>query len=155
VRLEKIDELRRRTNASYEAAKDALEKCNDDMLDAIVYLERQSAAKPNTVSENKSSLWTKFKALVRKGNKTKLSILKKENVFISLPVTLAVIITLIAPYLTLIGLGAALVTGHRIRFEGKDMECSQVNAMLVKVSETVDSAKKKLIEETSSTPSEN
>jgi hypothetical protein len=76
---------------------------------------------------------------------------KKENILFSLSVTLAVIITLVAPYLTLIGLTAALFTGHRIKLVSKVVECQQVNAMLVKVSETVECAKKKFTEESSST----
>ncbi|EQB88870.1 hypothetical protein M918_22970 [Clostridium sp. BL8] len=41
VRLENIDEVRRRANVSYEDAKAALEMCNDDLVEALVYLERQ------------------------------------------------------------------------------------------------------------------
>jgi hypothetical protein len=47
------------------------------------------------------------------------------NVIMSIPVTLAVIITVIAPQLTLIALLVVLLTGHRIRFEGKDMQYKQ------------------------------
>ncbi len=152
VRMENIDELRRRTNVSYEAAKDALEKCNDDILEALVYLEKQNMVRPNQTFENKESLWDKFMKLVRKGNNTRLIIHKREVNILSLPVTLAVIITVIAPYVTFFGLVAALVTGHRIKFEGKGMECSKVNEMMDKVAESVDSAKRKLSEDVSSTP---
>jgi hypothetical protein len=151
VRLENIDELRRRANVSYEAAKEALEKCNDDIVEALIYLEKNNMARPNTTCEKKSSLWTKFKNLVKKGNVTRLVISKKENLLFSLPVTLAVIITIMAPYLTLIGLAAALFTGHRIKLLSKVVECKQVNEMLDKVSETVECAKKKFVEQSSST----
>jgi hypothetical protein len=155
VRMENIDELRRRTNVSYEVAKDALEKCNDDILEALVYLEKQNMVKPNQTCEHKSSFWTKVKELIRKGNNTKCIIHKKEVVILSIPVTLAVIITVIAPYVTFIGLLVTLFTGHRIKFEGKDVECRQVNDMLNKVSETVDCAKKKFSEDTKSTTTTN
>jgi DNA-directed RNA polymerase subunit F len=149
VRMENIDELRRRTNVSYEVAKDALEKCNDDLLEAIVYLEKQSMVKPNAAAENKESLWDKFKKLVRKGNNTRLIISKKQVNILSIPVTLAVVITVIAPYVTFFGLLVALFTGHRIRFEGKDIQCSKVNKMMDKVADSVDCAKKKLSEDSS------
>jgi hypothetical protein len=149
VRLENIDELRRRANVSYEDAKDALEKCNDDLLEALVYLEKQNKVRSSQTSEHKSSFWTKFKELIKKGNNTKCIIHKKENIIISVPVTFAVIITVLAPYIVFIGFIAALFTGHRIKFEGKDFQCSQVNDMLNKVSETVDCAKKKLSEDSS------
>jgi hypothetical protein len=155
VRMENIDELRRRTNVSYEAAKDALERCNDDILEALVYIEKHNMARPNTACENKTSLWTKFKNLVRKGNNTKLIIERKETPTLSIPVTLAVVITIIAPYVTFIGLIVALFTGHRIRFEGKDMECRQVNDMLNKVSDSVDCAKRKFAEDAGNTEKTN
>jgi lipopolysaccharide/colanic/teichoic acid biosynthesis glycosyltransferase len=150
VRMENIDELIRRTNVSYEAAKDALEKCEDNLLDALVYLEKQNMVKPNTACEDKESLWDKFKKLVRKGNNTKFIIRKKEANILSISVTLAVIITVIAPYVTFFGLIAALFTGHRIKFEGKDFEVSKVNEMMDKVAESVDSAKRKMAEDSSS-----
>jgi hypothetical protein len=151
VRMENIDELIRRTNVSYEAAKDALEKCNDNILEALVYLEKQNMVKTNRAAENKESLWFKFKKLVGKGNNTRFIIYKKEAKIISISVTLAVIITVMAPYLTFFGLIAALFTGCRIRFEGKGMQCSQINQMMDKVAESVDSAKRKMTEDSSQT----
>jgi hypothetical protein len=147
VRMENIDELRRRTNVSYEVAKDALEKCNDDILEALVYLEKHNMVRPAAACENKESLWVKFKKLVRKGNNTKFIIHKKEVNILSLPVTLAVVITVIAPYLTFIGLIVALFTGYRIKFQGKGMECGKVNEMMDKVADGVDCAKRKLSED--------
>lgn len=149
VRMENIDELRRRTNVSYEVAKDALEKCNDDLLEALVYLEKQKKVKPNAACENKESLWDKFKKLVRKGNNTKFIVHKRQSTILSIPVILAIIIGIAAPHLTLIALIVALLTGHRIRFEGKDMQCGKVNEMMDKVADSVDCAKRKLAEDSS------
>ncbi len=155
VRLENIDELRRRANVSYEVAKEALEKCNDDLVEALVYLEKHNMVSPNEASENKSSFWTKVKELIRKGNNTKCIIHKKEAVIISIPVTLAVIITVIAPYVTFIGLIITLFTGHRIKFESKDVDLKQVNDMLSKVSDSVDCAKRKLAEDSNNSTTTN
>jgi lipopolysaccharide/colanic/teichoic acid biosynthesis glycosyltransferase len=150
VRMDNIDELIRRTNVSYEAAKDALEKCDDNLLEALVYLEKQNIVKPNTTCESKESLWEKFKKLVRKGNNTKFIIRKKDVNVLSISVTFSVIITIIAPYVTFFGLIAALFTGHRIKFEGKDFELGKVNEMMDKVAESVDSAKRKMAEDSGS-----
>ena len=38
--LEKVEKIREKTGVSYEDAKGALEACNNDLLDAIVYLEK-------------------------------------------------------------------------------------------------------------------
>ena len=40
-RLEKVERLREKANVSYEEARAALEASNDDLLDAMVLLERQ------------------------------------------------------------------------------------------------------------------
>jgi hypothetical protein len=85
----------------------------------------------------------------RKGNNTRFIIRKNEVNILSLPVTLTVIITVIAPYVTFIGLIVALFTGHRIKFEGKGMECGKLNKMMDKVDDGVDCAKRKVTEDSS------
>ena len=39
-KLEKVEKLRAKTGVSYEDAKNALEACDYDLLDAIIYLEK-------------------------------------------------------------------------------------------------------------------
>ncbi len=43
--LEKVEKIREKTGVSYEAAKEALEASDYDILDAIVYLEKQGKVK--------------------------------------------------------------------------------------------------------------
>lgn len=45
ITIEQIDELRKRLDVSYEEAKEALEACNGDMLEAIIYLEKKPRRK--------------------------------------------------------------------------------------------------------------
>ena len=152
VRLENIDEVRRRANVSYEDAKAALEMCNDDIVEALVYLEREKKFKSNAQYEERPSLWDKFKALVKKGNNTSFIIRKRENTIFSMPVTAAVIITIIAPYLTVIGLLITFFTGHRVKFQGKNGDCTGVNNVFDKVANTVDNVKKDFSENKAATP---
>ncbi len=39
--LEQVEKLREKANVTYNEAKAALEACEDDLLDAVIYLERQ------------------------------------------------------------------------------------------------------------------
>lgn len=39
--LEKVEKLRERADVSYEEAKEALEACDWDLLDAMVWLEKE------------------------------------------------------------------------------------------------------------------
>ncbi len=43
--LEKVEKIREKTGVTYEAAKEALEASNYDVLDAIVYLEKNGKVK--------------------------------------------------------------------------------------------------------------
>lgn len=44
-KLEKVEKLREKTGVSYEDAKNALEACDYDLLDAIIYLEKLDKVK--------------------------------------------------------------------------------------------------------------
>ena len=48
--FEKVDKLRERASVSYEEARDALNKANGDLLDAMVILEQQGKATQPQVS---------------------------------------------------------------------------------------------------------
>ncbi len=39
--LEQVEKLREKANVSFEEAKAALDACNGDLLDALIYLEKQ------------------------------------------------------------------------------------------------------------------
>jgi len=144
ISLEQIEALRERAHVSYEEAKDALEKCNGDIVEALVYLEKNNKIKEEKVNSKCSSLWDKFLALIRKGNNTKFVIKKKDREIISMPVTVTIIATVIAPHFAVIGLIIALITGHRIKIEGKPGENMEINKTLNKVSDFVDNTKEKL-----------
>ncbi|MDO7785709.1 DUF4342 domain-containing protein [Desulforamulus aquiferis] len=140
LNLDLIDELRKRTNVSYGDAKEALEKCNGDLLEALVYLEKQNKVKP----EQNYSL---FKNLFHKANSTRFIIHKKNRTVFDMSVTVSIIITVFASYIVIPLLLIGLVTGYRMKFEGLDGEGMKVNEALNKVSDAVDSAKRKLADE--------
>ncbi|RYD03340.1 hypothetical protein N752_21140 [Desulforamulus aquiferis] len=140
LNLDLIDELRKRTNVSYGDAKEALEKCNGDLLEALVYLEKQNKVNP----EQNYSL---FKNLFHKANSTRFIIHKKNRTVFDMSVTVSIIITVFASYIVIPLLLIGLVTGYRMKFEGLDGEGMKVNEALNKVSDAVDSAKRKLADE--------
>jgi hypothetical protein len=145
--LDQIDELRKRANVSYEDAKEALEKCNGDIVEALVYLEKQNKFKFQQTYKEKSQCTSKIKDLIKKGNRVRFLVKKKETTILNLSVNISILITLFAPYITFFGLILALVTGHRIKFEGFTGCNVKVNETLDKVSDTIDSMKKKITED--------
>ena len=48
--LEKVELVRQKCGASYEDAKAALDACNDDVLDAIIWLEKQGKVQGESAS---------------------------------------------------------------------------------------------------------
>ena len=50
-KLEKVEKLREKTGVTYEDAKAALEACDYDMLDAIIYLEKLDKIKKPDVDK--------------------------------------------------------------------------------------------------------
>ena len=56
--FEKVEVLREKANVSFEEAKIALEACNYDMLDAMVYLERQGKVNAGSTASYTTSSGT-------------------------------------------------------------------------------------------------
>ncbi len=41
INLEQIDLLRERANVSYNEARETLQECNNDIIEALVYIEKK------------------------------------------------------------------------------------------------------------------
>lgn len=146
INLEQIEALRERANVSYGEAKEALETCNGDLVEALIYLEKNNKIKSERFSAKSMGIWETIKKIISKGNSTRFVIKKHEREVLSMPVTIAVIAAIIAPPLVAVGIILALVTSHKFRFESKDGDDMEINKTLDKVSEVVDNAKQKIVE---------
>ena len=56
VTLEKIDMIKERTKVSYKEAKEALEKCNGNIVDALIYIENEKRKKKEELYITKEEL---------------------------------------------------------------------------------------------------
>ena len=79
ITLEMIDAVRERTGASYSEAKEALEKSEGSVVDAIVLLEKKSGVKTDEILN-------KIKALVKEGNVNKIRVKRGDQVLLTVPV---------------------------------------------------------------------
>lgn len=134
TKLEQIDQLRKRANVGYEEAKEALEKCNDDMVEALVYLEKQNKTKAEKCCGKEHSFFSKVKKLIKKSWKTKFILKKNENIILAIPFLLVIIAAIVVTPLVAIGLIAALLTNHKIRLEKANGEDMAINTTLDKMS---------------------
>lgn len=83
ITLEMIDQIRERTGVSYEQAKQALEDANGNVVDALVALEKDDKECSHEVVD-------KIKAMIKKGNVTKISMKKGEKTVLTVPVNAGV-----------------------------------------------------------------
>lgn len=140
IKLEQIDLLRERTGVSYHEAKEALEKSNNDLVEALVYLEKTHNLKTHKKLDCDNDFTSKCKTAIKKGNNTRFIIKKKDNVVINVPATLAGITTVVAFPFAITGLILAIVTNHKIRIEKYNGENIEVEEVLNKVSTAVNNA---------------
>lgn len=155
VDLEQIEMLRQRANVSYGEAKEVLEKCNGDVLEALIYLEGESKVKAAGVEAEKRHCCGTGKKilnttgnLIKKGNEIKFIVRKAEKTVLDVPLNLVLLTTVIVAPVTIAGILLALFTNHKIEFKkpgGGDMEInkafdklsSAVNSVSSQVAETV------------------
>jgi len=128
--LELIEMLREKARVSYEEAKEALEKCNGDIVDALIYLEKQDKIKPPPKESGAAGFWAGLKRLVKKCHATRLVISKNNENIVDLPLTVMIVITVIAPPITIAGLLVALFTGYKIRIKGPSGDNLKINQTL-------------------------
>lgn len=142
--LEKVERLRERADVSYEEAKKALEECGGDLLDAMVYLEKQGKVKkpkresfttqyeePEKIQEaadnakntsgigdmlNRFFEWCR--KLIQKGNETMFKVERNDKNIICIPVTVFVIICLFFFWAVFFIMVIGLFFGCRYSFEG-------------------------------------
>jgi len=155
VSLEQIEMLKERANISYGEAKEILEKSNGDILEALINLEKESKLK--TPQKEKeccpSGFWTTTKKLtktgerlIKKGNEIKFVIRKAENTVVDLPLNVVLLVTVITPPVTLVGVLAAFVTNHKIRLVKPDGEDMGINRTFDKISSAVNSVSNQVTE---------
>ncbi|MBZ9687219.1 DUF4342 domain-containing protein [Clostridium estertheticum] len=147
INLEQIDELRKRANVSYEDAKNALEQNAGNLIEAIVYLEKQNKIKPEETPSSESKFFKSVKKLIKKGNETKLIVKKDDNVVLNISVTLGIIISIVATPLAIAAIIYALVTNHKIRIQKKNSENLEINKVFDKMSVAINKVTTKITEE--------
>lgn len=145
VSLEQIELLKKRANISYEEAKETLEKFDGDIVEALIYLEKNKKINKDCSCESK--FLRKLEKLIKKGNKTKVVVRKEDETVLKTSVNLVILCTVLACPVTIVATILALVTKHTIRIERDKEENLKVNDILNKVSNKVNNIVDNLSEE--------
>lgn len=127
ISLELIEKLKEKVNVSYEDAKEALEKCNGDLVDALIYLEKGDKIKA-VPQENKSSgFWNTVKKWIKRGNDTRLVISKKDETILNTSINIFLLLAIFATPVVLIALLLLLFTGHKFRLKSAGCDDMEIN----------------------------
>lgn len=164
-RYEMVEKLREKVNVSYEEAKEALENSNWDLLDAMVYLEKQgkvektiqvvklqkegSDSKDNTqgskgcigIGEVFGKFFRFLGKVINKGNTNYFEIKKENEKPMKMPITVFVILLLIGFWPAGVLLIIGLFLGYKYSFVGPNINDGKVNDVMSKASDTVQNIK--------------
>lgn len=156
ITLEKIDLVRERTGASYSEAKEALEKNNGNVVDAIIYMEKSKKNPLDNIYTTKDEFLSWIKELINKGNITRIKVKKDEKVLVDMPVNAGIAVGIVAyaiwTPLIAIGVIGAVVTNLTIEITKKDGTVEVINKVIKanmqdvkeKVSDVVSDVKEKV-----------
>lgn len=161
ITIEQVEKLKKYTGVTYATAKEALEQTDGDILEAVILLEKQQKIQPQsekiveTRSEEKSMSFegngkkTKdsevnetfreigrfLKDLLHKGNTNRFDVIKDKKVVMMIPMTLFVLLILFAFWFMLPLLVIGLFFGYGYRFSGADLDKTNVNEAVGKVTD--------------------
>lgn len=147
-RMEMTEKLREKTGISYQEAKEALELTEWDLLEAVVYLERQGKVETNKVeanekeeekvenaqkaheggskaTENMEKVGNWVSRLVEKGNRNRLEVKREDRILFTMPLTVVALVALFAFWFIFPGMLIGWFFGLRYSLEGQDMRGSK------------------------------
>ncbi len=136
ISLEKIDIIRERTGVTYTEAKEALEVCNGNVVDALIYIEEKDKSKYNIKEEiytSKEEFIKWLKDIIKKGNVNRIIIKKDTKVVTDIPVNAGLaagIVALYVPFLAIIGVLTAVFTKLTIEIVKSDGSVEVVNKII-------------------------
>jgi len=149
ITLEQVDQMRKRTNCSYEEAKFFLEKHNGNVLEAIVDFERTKNSTKNvsySSSRHGNDFWQSVAGLIRKGFETRVIIEdRNNNAFVSMPVNIMLLFMIFASYIVIPALLILLLLGYKLTIRKSAGE-------VVNISSLVQEAAGKMTKEVSNVP---
>lgn len=172
--FENVEKLRERANVTYDEAKAALDACGDDLLEAMILLEREGKVAPpqsggyystrwrSAASSGQDAdsdthrrggrfgavmkrLWNHFLALLHKGNTNSFDVSRNEQRVFTMPVTALVLLVIFCFWVTVPLLVIGLFCGCRYSFRGPQMDDARVNEIMNTASKTADEIKSEVI----------
>lgn len=127
ITLEQVDLLMQRANVSYTEAKEALERCNGDVVEALLYLEKAEKINP---PKSAASNVDKLTSLIDKLNATTFIMKKKEKVYVNVPLSVALIAIILCFHVSILAIIIAIIFGVRISIIGENDIANKINSTI-------------------------
>lgn len=109
ITLEKIDILRERTGLSYREAKETLEKCHGNIIEALIDLEGKKQTNwTDEFTVRSSEVMDKVKELLHEGNINRIRVKHEGKTLVEIPVAIGAIGAIALPQLAALGVLAAV-----------------------------------------------
>ena len=130
ITIEAIDQVMERVpGVTYSQVKEALEKCDGDVVDAIILLQDNSTGSQedkdkksfeDVFGKDSDKIKEEVTELLRKSSVIRIVIEKNGKIIMNIPITVGVVGVVFAPILSLIGLSASVLAKYRIKIENED-----------------------------------
>lgn len=163
--LEKVEMIREKTGVSYEDAKSALDACAYDILDAIIYLEKQGkikapevtsystaqaessndfalaqadyheSCKKKTIGDGVDRFVQWCKKVIKKGMEVTFVVRKEDRQVMAIPVLIFALLVIFLFWVTVPLLIIGLFCDFKYHFNGIGMMSVDVNEMCDKASD--------------------
>lgn len=114
ISLENIDKIVNRTGVSYEKAKEALEKTENDVIAAIILLEQDNPKVDEQLKIKSKVIIDVIKEILNEGTATHIQIKKKGKSIIDLPIIFGAASLILAPIIGVLGVGAVFIYDYEI-----------------------------------------
>lgn len=126
ISLEKIDLLKERANVSYTEAKEALERTNGDLVEALILLEKESKIKKSKknfsehLDEKGNNLSEEIKKFFRTMKTYSFKVTKSGKTYLDVPLILAIILGIVCMPTSMVIAFILFVTGFRFMMVKND-----------------------------------
>lgn len=170
--LEKVEKLMERANVSYEEAKEALAACDWDLLEAIIYLEkqgktsgvartgfaaeRQETGQEQQTGEESRSFGDLLKQFgrwcvrwIEKGNRNSFCMERNAKEILCVPVTLLVVLLIFAFWIVVPLMIIGLFFDMRYHFRGPDIHSVDLNQAMDHMADAADNIKSEFADQAS------
>ncbi len=130
ITIEQIDLIMERANVSYAEAKAALEQTNGDVVEALLYLEKEQKIKSKASGSGFTKKSEKVTSFIEKLNATSFIMRRKERTFIDVPLSLAIILILCTIHVSAAAILIALICGVKLEFKGENDIAEKINTTI-------------------------